>query len=368
MNSHASLALIVPNVNPGGTERVCQRIANYLNDAGYSVVVISMANNDFPYDLECSYEKLDRGKAGNWPQRFYSRMTALNSVLESYQVSAVLSMGEYVNFLVSCLPRKYHRINRYTNSSVSLAGFRGQLTKLAMRFAFQRTDATIVPVFRLAAELGLNPVRGKVIEMPNPVDVGEIRRMGLHEPKDAEVSAVPFFLHVGQLVEQKDHDFLLHAYESYTKTGGKSRLLLIGQGEYEQKIRDIVKALNLDDMVFLLGWDENPLAYMHRARALLLTSKWEGIPNVMIESMALGCPVISTDCPTGPREVLDSGNFGRLVPMNDLAAFVDEMSRMDTDEVWRDEWVRRARERADYFDMVTLGPKLCEILSVQHMN
>ena len=90
---------------------------------------------------------------------------------------------------------------------------------------------------------------------------------------------------------------MLRAYARYRAEGGRYRLLLLGRGKLEARIRYLIQSLRLNDSVLLLGWVENPFALMARARALIMTSRWEGTPNVMIEAMSLGCPIISTDCP-----------------------------------------------------------------------
>ena len=362
-NSFQRIAILVPNCNPGGTERVCQRIANYLFDSGYPVIVISMANRDFPFSLRCGFERLDGDDISQIKfQRWRHRINRLHFHLEKHEVSAILSMGEYPNFLLAFLSSKYRRINRYTNSTIALSGVKGLIIKAALRFAYRCTDATIVPVMRLAQELGLQQQGGKIVVMPNPLDLNEICGLGAHSPTPLGHAEDPFFIHVGQLVEQKDHDSLLHAYARYRIEGGRYRLLLLGQGDSEERIRSLILQLELKDSAVLMGWVDNPLAFIARARALIMTSRWEGTPNVMIEAMALGCPIISTDCPTGPREVLQDGTAGRLVPLDDQSALVEELHHMDKDDQWRDKWSEQARQRANDYSINYIGPKLKSIL------
>ena len=310
-----------------------------------------------------AFERLD-GNDLSWSKfkRWRYRISRLNKHLEDYNVSTIFSMGEYPNFLLASLSSRYRRINRYTNSSVALSGFKGSIIKMALRFAYLRTDATIVPVMRLAKELGLSQQGEKIIEMPNPLDLDEIRGLGALAPSRSEFVEDLFFIHVGQLVVQKDHDSLLRAYARYRAEGGRYRLLLLGRGKLEARIRYLIQSLRLNDTVLLLGWVENPFALMARARALIMTSRWEGTPNVMIEAMSLGCPIISTDCPTGPREVLQDGRAGRLVPLDDQVTLIDELHRMDKDNKWRDRWSVQARQRANNYSIEHMGPKLKAII------
>lgn len=363
MSTTGRVAILVPNCNPGGTERVCQRIANYLTDTGHFVLVIGISKQAFPYPLRCAYETLDADQVPDSRlRRWKHRMLQLNTYLSKNSITAILSMGEYPNVMLACLPKSYRRVTRYTNSAVSLVGVKGWFMQQALRFAHRRTDATIVPVLRLAEELGLRQQVGIIVEMPNPLDLDEICGLGALPPTPLGHVHDPFFIHVGQLVAQKDHDSLLHAYARYRIEGGRYRLLLLGHGDGEERIRSLIQQLGLKDSAVLMGWVENPIAFMARARALIMTSRWEGTPNVMIEAMALGCPIVSTDCPTGPREVLQDGKAGRLVPLDDQTALVEELHRMDKDDQWRDKWSAQARQRANEYSISHIGPKLKSII------
>ncbi len=364
-----TLALFVPNCNTGGTERVCQRIANYLTDIGHSVLVISMAANPFPYPIQCAYYTLDVNLPAVRLARWFHRRRRLKEILDNHSVSAILSMGEYPNVLVASLPARFRRVNRYTNSSVSLVGLQGWVMRLALRWAFTKSDATIVPVMRLAAELGLPNHSKKITEMPNPLDLAEIRQQSLQQPQTLSaqhwmlVKSGQYFLHVGQLVEQKDHLTLLKTFARYRAEDGQLQLVLLGQGHLEQEILSWIDKMQLSNAVIFLGWVENPLFFMAQARALIMTSKWEGTPNAMIEAMALGCPIISTDCPTGPREILLAGQSGRLVPLDDSDALVAELKRIDRDDTWRAQWSIAASERADFYSILRVGPLLNRVMN-----
>ena len=103
-------------------------------------------------------------------------------------------------------------------------------------------------------------------------------------------------------------------------------LLLIGDGDEEQNIRNYIKYFNLCDRVMLLGWKNNPYPYIKSARLLVLTSDFEGLPTVLIEALSLNTPVVSTDCPCGPSEILQGKLSRFLVPLNDVKSLADAMS------------------------------------------
>jgi glycosyltransferase involved in cell wall biosynthesis len=102
-----------------------------------------------------------------------------------------------------------------------------------------------------------------------------------------------------------------------------ARLIVLGDGKERAKLEALVRELDLAADVALPGFVINPLPYMKRAAVLVLSSVYEGLPGVLIEAMACGCPVVSTDCPSGPAEILDRGAYGKLVPMGDDTALAE---------------------------------------------
>lgn len=129
-----------------------------------------------------------------------------------------------------------------------------------------------------------------------------------------------YLLHVGAFCHAKAHDFLLNAY---AKSSKKLPLLLLGQGELEQEIRKLCTQLGIENRVHFLGFEKNPYPLIKHAQALILSSHYEGFGRVIVEALALGTPVISTDCPSGPSEILPLQN---LVPVNDLDSLALKMN------------------------------------------
>ncbi|WP_201590803.1 glycosyltransferase [Psychrobacter fozii] len=154
------------------------------------------------------------------------------------------------------------------------------------------------------------------IAIHNPIDRDCIRKLG-----DAFVPEYEnYIIHVGSFKEAKRHDVLLRAY---AKTDQSLPLLLLGKGKLKNDIEQLVVELNLEDKVVFLGFHENPFPYIKHARFKVLTSDWEGFALVIAESQVLGTPVISTDCPSGPSELLPQNN---LMPMRDIDAIAAKLS------------------------------------------
>lgn len=135
------------------------------------------------------------------------------------------------------------------------------------------------------------------------------------------------FVTAGRLVDVKDHDTLLRALAIH-RTRQPSRLLILGTGPLRERLGSLVNELGLHEAVDFLGFQENPLPYFRAADAVVLSSYSEGFGNVLVESMGCGTPVISTDCPHGPAEILDHGRYGMLVPPRSPEALAKAMDHV----------------------------------------
>ncbi len=140
------------------------------------------------------------------------------------------------------------------------------------------------------------------------------------------------------------------------------KLILVGDGPDKEQIEALVNNLDLADSVILAGWQENIFAFMTRAKALVLCSRHEGWPNVLVEAMACGCPVIATDCQTGPREILSDNEYGLLVPVDDPEALARSVEKLLTDESLKTHFQAQSRLRAQDFDLEQIGPKYVRLL------
>ena len=137
----------------------------------------------------------------------------------------------------------------------------------------------------------------------------------------------PVVLAAGSLEGVKDYPTLIRAFARLAARR-PCRLIILGEGSKRTEIEGLVGESGLTDRVSLPGWVENPFAFMARASLFVLSSRWEGLPTVLVEALACGCPCVSTDCPSGPAEILLNGDLGPLVPVGDDAALAEAMERV----------------------------------------
>lgn len=153
--------------------------------------------------------------------------------------------------------------------------------------------------------------------------------------------ATPVVLGVGRLTFQKDFESLIRAF-ARLRRARPARLMILGDGFREDALKELVADLNLTRDVAFTGFVQNPFAYMSRASVFALSSVHEGLPGVLIQAMACGCPVVSTDCPHGPKEILDNGRYGPLVPVGNVEALSDAIIQVLDHPPARETMMQRA--------------------------
>jgi glycosyltransferase involved in cell wall biosynthesis len=166
----------------------------------------------------------------------------------------------------------------------------------------------------------------------------------------------PVLLAVGRLTMQKDFPTLIQAF-AQVRQRQPARLLILGEGPDRPALEAMVKNLNLEQDVSLLGFVENPYAYMARASLFILSSRWEGLPTVLIEALSCGIPVIATDCPSGPREILADGQYGALVPVQDAPALAETIGL-----ALKGETPRPSRESWQPYELETVLDRYIQVL------
>jgi glycosyltransferase involved in cell wall biosynthesis len=198
------------------------------------------------------------------------------------------------------------------------------LPRLIRRF-YPSADAIVAVSQGVADDVRcLLPPNIDVSVIYNPVVTPELVEMADEPVEHAwfQRGALPVVLGVGRLTAQKDFPTLLRAF-AIVRRHRPVRLVILGEGEDRAKLEALVRELQLEDSVSLPGFVQNPFKYMRRAAVFALSSIYEGLPTVIAESLATGTPVVSTDCKSGPDEILRGGRDGPLVPVGNVQALAE---------------------------------------------
>jgi glycosyltransferase involved in cell wall biosynthesis len=166
----------------------------------------------------------------------------------------------------------------------------------------------------------------------------------------------------GRLTEQKDYPTLFRAFKQLCDEGLDTRLVIFGEGPDGPKLRRIARRLDIHTRIDWRGWVASPHAVMAECDVFVMTSRWEGFGNVIVEAMACGLPVVITDCESGPREILADGEYGILVPVGDSPGVAAAIRRLAADPELRATLRARGQARAREFDVSNIARQYVEVL------
>lgn len=319
------LAMFLPTLGGGGAERVMIDLARHAAARGRAVdVVVLNHSGAVTSDLGPGVTIVDLGR-----RRAATALPALLSYLRRARPPALLSTLEHVNVLAVVAARLVGGIRvvlREANtfgSDLNGGGAKGWFVRTAMRWTYRAADAVVAVSSGVADGLvtGLGVPAERVHVIYNPVITPRVLEGAKAMPEHSwfEGDGPPVIVAVGRLAEQKGFDVLLRAFTA-VRAGRPCRLLVLGEGPLRDELSEAARKLGIESDVAFPGFVANPFGYMAHAELFVLSSRWEGLPNVLIQALAVGAPAVATDCPSGPREILDGGRFGRLVPVDDAPA------------------------------------------------
>ena len=201
--------------------------------------------------------------------------------------------------------------------------WRSRFISPLLRRVYPRADALVSVSYGVADDLAafVGIPRERITAIYNPIVTPDLHAR-VRAPFDHpwfRPDAPPVVLGIGRLVPQKDFPTLLRAF-ARIRVQRPVRLVILGEGKLHAELETLARTLGIAADVAMPGFVENPYAYLAGAAVFALSSACEGLPTVLIEALACGCPVVSTDCPSGPAEILDGEQYGRLVPVGDDAA------------------------------------------------
>ena len=357
----------MPSFRGGGAERVMVELARGLVGLGISVDLV-VAQREGPNLMQRppAATIVDLGA-----KRVLLALPALVRYLRDVAPDAMLSALPHTNVIAVAarrLARSRTRLVVAEHTTASLSAMhsgsaRGRALPVFMKFAYPRADAVVAVSAGVADDLArlIRLDRRRITVIHNPVTVPRLFELAV-EPVDHPWfggQQIPVILGVGRLTAAKDFVTLIRAFELVRKVR-PVRLMILGEGAERPRLEALIRDLQLEADVALPGFVENPYKYMQKASVFVLSSRWEGFGNVLVEAMACGAPVISTDCPNGPREILENGKHGRLVPVGDMAA----LSQAIVDQLDHPPPRRGSTERAMDFSLDAAIDRYRSILSV----
>lgn len=366
--SRPDVAVFLPSLGGGGAQRMMVHLVNEFADRSIETELL-LVRAEGPYlgqvsdsvrvvDLEASriltaLPRLARYLGGRNPRALLSTLTYANviavwaAVVSSWdgrlvvrEAESVVDVGEF---------------------SFSL---KERLVPFFVRHVYPSADAVIAISSSMATDLvdltGM-PAR-RVHTIPNPV-VTETMDERAEEPLEhpwLSAEGTTVVLGVGRLEPEKDFPTLVRAFFR-VREERDARLIILGEGREREKLESLARQAGREDEIWMPGFVGNPYKFMKRASIFVQASRWEGFGNALVEAMYFGIPVVATDCPTGPSEILEGGRWGSLVPVGDPHAMADAIVGALQEPVDHEGLRRRAKQFnqikvADSYLDVLLGP------------
>lgn len=327
------ILLAIATLGAGGAERVITLLAEEFANRGHHVTLMTLdsPSNDF-FTVGERVQRITVGWYGtssSWLARLranVARIWEIRSVVRRVRADVVVSFITEMNVLAITACAGLRTPVLVSERVDPRAHGIGRTWSWLRWITYRRAAGLVVQTNAVASWLTASRSgRPPVTVIPNPV-----LRPGAGQPPAAH-RAHAYLFAAGRLIHQKGFDLLIRALALLVREGIDLYLVIAGEGVAQSELRELASELGISSRVSLVGRVENLEAWMAAAFAFVLPSRYEGFPNVLLEALASGAAVIATDCPSGPREILEDGKCGMLVACEDPAAIATAVRALQTD-------------------------------------
>jgi len=327
------VALFLADLHGGGAERMMVVLANGLADRGVRVdLVLADARGPYLREVTAAVRTMQLGGGG-----VARNLPALVGYLRRERPQVLVSTLSHTSVVALVartlsglrLPVVIREANTPQERPLTWNSPKSRLAAWLMQRGYRRADGVIAVSAGVAdaVERVMRVPREKIATLYNPVVTTAMHDLASEDPHHPWLEDdVPVVLAVGSLTPRKDYPTLVRAF-AQLRARMPARLLVLGEGSERARIEALATELGVASDLELLGFRDNPYAYMARADVFAASSQLEGLPGALVQALACGCPAVATDCPSGPAEVLEGGALGELVPVGDANAMADALER-----------------------------------------
>jgi glycosyltransferase involved in cell wall biosynthesis len=361
------VTIFLNDLGGGGAERVMLSIAEGFAARGYRVDLVSIKRQgayvgEQPKNVRVIFFNRSRLIFGLWDLVRYLKNTPPKVLLSALQTTNFLAIiaGRLAGGSSRIIPTVHSHVSHDAQVSTR---WKRKLEPYLVRLLYPLVDDLIAVSDNVKRDLESLGVEGqKIHRIYNPIVTPKLLAQSkerVHHPWFNE-PLIPLLMAVGRLHPMKDYPLLMEAI-ARVRLIRPVRLIILGEGPQRSDLEALKERLGLSECIALLGFVENPVAYLKAARLLVVSSRWEGFSNVLVEALLVGTPVVSTDC-GGPREVLRDGLYGRLVPVNDPEQLAGALLTALDESPNREALIQRAHDFdldqvMEAYERVCWGPK-----------
>ncbi|MTI59142.1 MAG: glycosyltransferase [Firmicutes bacterium] len=302
------IAFFIPNLGGGGAERVVSNLTIGLDSRKYDKYIIMYKTNKVVYPYDAKLIDLGSKRRKNIFANVWShleRIKNLKEIKKNYKFDVVISFlaqPNVQNILTKGDEKVIISVRNYISKRYDF------IKKIKAKILYKKADLVISVSEVLKKDLIKNfNIKSENVEVIyNPYNIENIDRLSNEsiDEKYKKIFDKKVIMTIGSLTYQKGQWHLIRAFSKLLEREKKLNLVIIGKGELEKKLKNLVKELHIEENVFFLGFQKNPFKYLKKSFLFVFPSLYEGFPNALVEAMACGVPVIATDCKSGPREIL----------------------------------------------------------------
>ena len=358
-----------------GAERVVSELTSFLSSRHEVTTVCPAAGSrtrdpGFSYMGPLLHVRLDHGRWGFIPKPVSVLINAarLGGAIRATRPDVVLSSYSVTLHSLTAMARTFGWIDsplviRFGSPPSFQMADRSRTSMVIFRRLVGHADALIANSSGVAADINqylhVTPSMTRVI--PNPCDVAAVQRLAEATPEGAPLVNSRTIVSLGRLAQEKNHALMIRSFARIAASAD-ARLVIAGDGPLRSDLEGLGRELGVADRVVFVGWLSNPFPLLREAGAFCLSSEYEGFGYALVEAMACGCPVIATDAPYGPTDILEGGAYGLLVPNGDEQALAAGMLRILSDSALKANLRRRGQERAAQYDVSRIGETYARVL------
>jgi glycosyltransferase involved in cell wall biosynthesis len=366
------LSLVISSLACGGAERVMSTMANYLAEKGLdvSLITLDIQEKDF-YELDPKVKRIAIGlmqESHNVVKALFNnlrRIGALRKAIKSSSPDAVISFVDKMNVLtlLSCIGLFIH--NKIVSERIDPSKHEiGWIWQLLRRISYPLAKRVVVQTESVRRWARSIIPEEKIVVISNPVSPCN----NLWEQADSAFLSLfddrrqRTIVSMGRLSHQKGFDLLLRAFAELTDSFPEWRVVIFGEGNERDRLTCLARDLHVADKVFLPGRVKDAAFLLMQADLFVMPSRYEGFPNALCEAMACGLPVISFDCPSGPREIISDGIDGILVPPEDANALAESIAKLIGDVEQRRMLSQNAKRVTERFGLSRVMDKWEQVI------
>lgn len=320
------VSFVTRNLSAGGAERVIAQLATYMAEKGIHCEIVTIDQKEVFYTIPSNIKIYQIGKkSNNKVADKFLRYKDLRRYLKLSNPNVVLSMPEEIGiYVIPALLGTGIPIVVSERNNPWVMPWK-KVTRLLRRIFYPFADGFVFQT-KQAASFFPKSIRQKGIILPNPLDLNRIP-----EPWNGERNKE--IIGVGRLEPQKNFPLLIKAFAKFYSSHPDYKLTIYGEGSKRNELESLASSLLPKSAYSFPGRNKDLLNHIKKAKMFVLSSDYEGMPNVLIEAMAMGMPVIATDCPSGgPAELINNGKNGLLVPVNDIDKMAEAMVKIADSE------------------------------------